>query len=303
MWATTGRWRGIDPIGQATLSLSADGRSLRVAGTIGMGDGERCASCWQALRPANSSGWSSNRPVAAYARPSAWPRPLQQHRHASRAVGTCASACTLVFMAGQPRQLTPGARLGFHRASTGTFNPVFEELANQNLAASYRQAGLARVADRQDPGHAGAQHVVPQGEGPARPGGAIAADPRHRTAAGGQLKPRRLPGCAAHPPVWDALERRQGGTIETAAQRMWAARSAGLADAEVQAAALSPLAQQMPQLIAGADAGLRRRYVQLVTDQLRHCAHRLSAMAARLPRPVGRPTRGPPDAAHALAGA
>ena len=61
---------------------------------------------------------------------------LQQHRHASRAVGTCASACTLVFMAGQPRQLTPGARLGFHRASTGTFNPVFEELANQNLAAS-----------------------------------------------------------------------------------------------------------------------------------------------------------------------
>ena len=58
---------------------------------------------------------------------------LKEHKHEARAVGTCASACTLVFLAGNPRQLAPEGQLGFHRASTGTYNPVFEELANQVL--------------------------------------------------------------------------------------------------------------------------------------------------------------------------
>ena len=41
MWATTGRWRAASTPSAKPRSASADGRSLRVAGTIGMGDGER----------------------------------------------------------------------------------------------------------------------------------------------------------------------------------------------------------------------------------------------------------------------
>jgi plasmid stabilization system protein ParE len=70
-------------------------------------------------------------------------------------------------------------------------------------------------------------------------------------------------------PVWDALEQHTPGTIDAVAKRMWDARSAGAADEDVQGAALPHLARQMPTLIAGSDAASRRRYVQLVADQLR----------------------------------
>lgn len=261
--------RGIDPIGQATLSLSADGRSLRVAGTIGMGDGERVRKLLASAEASQLKRVELESPGGRVREAERMAEALQQHRHASRAVGTCASACTLVFMAGQPRQLTPGARLGFHRASTGTFNPVFEELANQNLAASYRKLGLPESLIDKTLATPARSMWFPKERDLQ---GLVAPLPQtldiELPLAGSSGLADFQDALRTHP-VWDALERRQGGTIETAAQRMWAARSAGLADAEVQAAALSPLAQQMPQLIAGADAGLRRRYVQLVTDQLK----------------------------------
>ncbi|WP_127555434.1 hypothetical protein [Saccharospirillum alexandrii] len=46
------------------------------------------------------------------------------------AYGDCASACTLVFIAGQTRYLEPDARLGFHRYAQKS--PVMEFLMKQN---------------------------------------------------------------------------------------------------------------------------------------------------------------------------
>ncbi|RZL88367.1 MAG: hypothetical protein EOP73_30705, partial [Variovorax sp.] len=134
--------RGIDPLGQATLSLSADGRSLRLEGVIGMGDGERLRALLAGEQGRELRRVELVSPGGRLREAEKMAEALKQHGHASRAVGTCASACTLVFLAGQPRQLTPGARLGFHRASTGTYNPVFEQLANQQLAVTYRGLGL-----------------------------------------------------------------------------------------------------------------------------------------------------------------
>jgi hypothetical protein len=184
-------------------------------------------------------------------------------------VGTCASACTLVFMAGQPRQLTPGARLGFHRASTGTFNPVFEELANQNLAASYRKLGLPESLIDKTLATPARTMWFPQTRDLV---GLVAPLPQtleiELPAATGSGLPDFQDALRTHP-VWDALERRENGTIQAVAQRMWEARSSGAADEVVQAAALPPLAQQMPTLIASVDVAMRHRYVQLVNDQLK----------------------------------
>jgi hypothetical protein len=41
-------------------------------------------------------------------------RAILAHGLATRAAGTCASACTLMFAAGNPRSMAPGAQLGFH---------------------------------------------------------------------------------------------------------------------------------------------------------------------------------------------
>ncbi|MFX6182681.1 hypothetical protein ABTF56_20410, partial [Acinetobacter baumannii] len=70
-------------------------------------------------------------------------------------------------------------------------------------------------------------------------------------------------------PVWGALEKRKEGTVNAVAARMFEARKAGAGDEDVQAAAWSPLAQQLPALIADSDPQMRRRYVQLVAEQLK----------------------------------
>ena len=82
-------------------------------------------------------------------------------------------------------------------------------------------------------------------------------------------------------PVWAALDQRAPGLIDTVAQRMLAARTAGSPDEAVQAAAWSPLATQVPGLVNGTDGVLRRRYVQLVADQLK--ALRAPAQAGARP--------------------
>ena len=53
----------------------------------------------------------------------------------------------LLQAAPQLRQVlldSPGARLGFHRASVPSLNPLHDELANRRLAALYDEAGLPR---------------------------------------------------------------------------------------------------------------------------------------------------------------
>ncbi|NCT83590.1 MAG: hypothetical protein GXC94_10625 [Comamonadaceae bacterium] len=262
--------RGIDPIGQARLSLSADGRSLRLDGVIGMGDGARLRTLLasEAARGVRRVELAS--PGGRLHEAERMAAALQEHRHEARAVGTCASACTLVFLAGSPRQLAPEGQLGFHRASTGTYNPVFEELANQQLARTYRELGLPQpMIDRTLRTASDSLWIVPREDLQAH--GLIAPSPRTLAIA--------LPAASAPPadyedalrmhPAWEALERRAPGTVDAVAQRMWAARAAGADDEDVQATALGPLADQMPGLVQGADAPLRRRYVQLVADQLK----------------------------------
>lgn len=275
--------RGIDPIGQATLSFSADGRSLRLKGVIGMGDGDRLRTLLDSEGAREVRRVELESPGGRVREAEKMAAAMKTHGHTSRVVGTCASACTLVFLAGKQRQMTPGGRLGFHRASTGTYNPVFEELANQQLANTYRDLGLPesmiettlRTSSR-------SMWFVPHEE--LRSHSLIAPMPQTLAIAlppAGSGTLADFDDALRIHPVWDALERHTAGTIPAVARRMWDARAAGAADDDVQATALPQLAKQMPSLIGGTDAIMRRRYVQLVSDQLK-------ALKAP-PRPGARP--------------
>lgn len=262
--------RGIDPIGQAKFSLSEDGRSLRLDGVIGMGDGERLRALLARESANGIKRVELASPGGRVREAERMAQALKEHRQEARAVGRCASACTLVFLAGQPRHLAPEGQLGFHRASTGTYNPVFEELANQQLARSYRALGLPEnMIDKTLRTPAQGMWFVPREELQAQ--GLIAPSPRTLAvplpAADAPLADY-ADALRLHP-VWAALERRAPGTVAAVAVRLHEARAAGAADEAVQAAALAPLAGEMPGLIHGADAALRRRYVQIVADQLR----------------------------------
>lgn len=262
--------RGIDPIGQATFSLSADGRSLQMSGVIGMGDGERLRTLLASDAARELKRVELASPGGRVREAERMATALKAHKHEARAVGTCASACTLVFLAGNPRHLSPQGQLGFHRASTGTYNPVFEELANQELAKTYRSLGLPEtMIDKTLRTPSRSMWFVPREELQAY--SLIAPSPRTLAvplpAAGAPLAD--YDDALRLHPVWDALDKRTAGTITTVAQRMLAARAAGAADEDVQATALAPLAGQMPGLIQGTDGVLRRRYVQIVTEQLK----------------------------------
>lgn len=263
--------RGHDPIGQVRLSLSDDGRSLRLDGPIGMGDGERVRALLASDAASAVRRVELDSPGGRLREAEKMADSLRQHGTGSRAVGTCASACTLVFLAGRPRQLDQGGRLGFHRASTGTYNPVFEELANQRLAASYRRLGLPdSLIDTTLATPSSSIWFAPRTELQAH--GLIAPLPPTLAIDLPPVEGSRLAdfrdALLMHP-VWQALERREPGTLAQVAQRMWEARGRGESDDAVQAAALPPLARQLPTLIQSSDPLLRRRYVQLVSEQLR----------------------------------
>lgn len=275
--------RGIDPIGHAQFSLSPDGRSLRLDGTIGMGDAGRLRALLDSEAARGLRRVELVSPGGRLHEAELMAAALKPRGHEVRVVGDCASACTVVFLAGQPRQMTPGARLGFHRASTGTYNPVFEELANQQLASTYRSLGLPQMLiDKTLDTPSASIWFAPREDllaysliAPMPQTLAIPLPP-----AGSSGLPDFDDALRIHP-VWEALERHTAGLIDAAAKQMWEARSAGAADEDVQAAALVPLARRMPALIADSSAASRHRYVQIVADQLK--ALRAAPPGARPP--------------------
>lgn len=268
--------RGIDPIGQAKLTLSADGRIAQLSGPIGMGDAARLKTLLseapqkvKLIELASPGGrvYEAERMVEA----------IRAVGSDTRAVGDCASACTLVFLAGGKRQLMPGAQLGFHRASSGTYNPVFDEIANQELSATYRRMGLPEYfveRTAKTPSHSmwwprsdelvSHQLIVapPQTLDIALPdAGSPVAEYKEALRAN---------------PAWYRVATRFPDLLDGVAVRMHELRGLVPADtdeaiamAAVQIAGLQAFAPQMQELILASPPELRHRYVGLLREQLK----------------------------------
>lgn len=260
--------RGVDPIGQARFTLAADGRSVRLSGPIGAGDAARLKALLDGapqvrlVELASPGGrlFEAERMVG-----------LVRGRGAStRAVGGCESACTVVFLAGAERRLMPGARLGFHRASSGSYNPVFDEVANRHLSAVYHVVGLPddfieRTLRTPARGmwYPGDDELVSRALVLAPPRTLDVALPARQEAALAEL----AEALRAHP-AWYQLDARFPGLIERAAERMLEARRAEAPVEAQQTAALRELARHVPALIAASDPPLRQRYLALLKAQL-----------------------------------
>lgn len=127
---------------QVTLSVSADGTTLDFSGPIVFGVKQRVREVLDAhpaittLRLASPGG----RVVEA--------RDLSEIVRArglsTIADGNCASACTVVFMAGRDRVITPASTLGFHRYRS----PDKEQLeAEENMAIDRRYFSTRGLPD------------------------------------------------------------------------------------------------------------------------------------------------------------
>jgi hypothetical protein len=94
------------------------------------------------LRLNTTGGWISEGQRLA--------RLVEQHQLATYTTTECDSACLLVFLAGNPRWLGPGARLGFHQASVAGVSGEVAEKGNQ----LFRDAMMYRGAPTQFIDHA-----------------------------------------------------------------------------------------------------------------------------------------------------
>lgn len=133
---------GQDPVAQVDARLTADGRSLVLRGTLGAGSAERVQELIARapklrtvyLQSAGGRLFEAESIAADIRR-----RGLNTY-----ADGLCASACTMVLLAGRQRGAAPEARIGFHRPS---FAGVDDDrgVDADALMRYYRNAGIART--------------------------------------------------------------------------------------------------------------------------------------------------------------
>ena len=259
--------RGIDPIGNISATLSKDGSSLLLKGPIGSGDAERI----QALVPAASAVRvveldSPGGRLKEGERIAAWVRSNEWH---TRTVGVCESACTFVHMAGTKRQVLPGARLGFHRASSGSVNPMLDKMANLELARIYREAGLSESFLQRTLATPASRMWHPSRDE------LIGADLLHvpPRPLDVDLPPGANPSAAEYAALmqgsdaWLAMEARWPGSMADAGERMAQARAEGLDEAAMQVAAQRVIESRVPALLNNVGPEQREMYLGLLIEQ------------------------------------
>ncbi len=261
---------GSDPIGSLDVQVAPDGQTVTLSGPFGMGAATRFE---KALKKSPQ--------VRRVVLDSPGGRLYEAHQIAgqvralglqTRAGGDCASACTLVFIAGRQRSVAPAARLGFHRASVPGHNPLHDGMANRRLQTLYEEAGL--------PG--GFIHQVLQ-----TPSQRMWFPPVDELVAAGILPPPTLqpeldasllpPDAAAERyrdalvdnALWAALERRQPGALDAAAGRMHAARARGLDLPAVAAEAQAQALTAVPLLLKSAGPRSLESFLELLAAELR----------------------------------
>jgi hypothetical protein len=106
---------GDTALNDLTVTLSADGRTLYVSGSYGTGSADavrRALERNKGIRTVVLAGPGGRASVGFELY-----RLFQERKLATRVEGGCASACTIAFLGGVERSISPGGRLGFHRAS------------------------------------------------------------------------------------------------------------------------------------------------------------------------------------------
>lgn len=142
--------RNLARAAQYSLTLSEDETSLHFDGTVTFGLTKRLKALLEQHPELQKLQLSSPGGLIYEARGAA--SLLQAHNIETEALGLCASACTLIFVAGESRRLAAGARLGFHGYALEHFGSLPQiDLAKEQAkdrASLLRQGISADFIDR-----------------------------------------------------------------------------------------------------------------------------------------------------------
>jgi len=142
--------------GGRTVRLAEGGRTIVFRGDITYGTAQELLRLIKANPAVSTIQLTSNGGLAEPALLVA--NAIQLRRATTYAEGTCASACTFLFLGGQQRYIAPGAALGFHRAwqnlpgSDGTLQRLNAEIrarfAERGIAQPFVERVMATPADK-----------------------------------------------------------------------------------------------------------------------------------------------------------
>ncbi len=257
---------GRDPMPPAQTQVAADGASILLLGPLGSGSGERFAAALAGAPDARLVHLSSPggrlfeaRRIAAEVRR----RGLDTYVD-----GECASACTVVLMAGRDRGATPNARIGFHRSRFGGAWSGADPLIGLYRADGLPRDFLARVAATPS-----ASMWYPTRDELAAAGvvtrWSLGGETPYDLAIAGVGSEDGVRALLSSVPMWRDIERRFPGSIDRAAALMWQARKGGADDADMFATMRSVTASLLPRVLAGAPDEQLDDFVRVFLDEAR----------------------------------
>jgi hypothetical protein len=131
---------GRDPLDTVTVETSPDAQTINLDGTIGLGSAEKLRKIIDVSPSASTLMLSSDGGREVEAQEIAL---LVQRKHLNTTVqDRCLSSCTIVFMAGNKREVDEGADLGFHQVTADGLTADEKKIMLQQMVEYYRSLGL-----------------------------------------------------------------------------------------------------------------------------------------------------------------
>ncbi len=258
---------GRDPVGPpASIKISADGKSILVDGAIAEGTAGRFQTIVDSAPSAKTVVLNSQGGRIMEAKAMA---DLISAKGLSTYVERqCASACPLIFIAGNDRAAEPNARIGFHRSSFPGLSEA--EIDDREVRQRYIDAGVAQSFVERAYTTSNSDMWYPTHEE------MLDAGLISRTSLGGevastlsQLSNRtELHRAFLKVPLFRSFRQAYPDGFEEVISAAWTAHQSGGADGQISAAARAKFATYFPKIMANASDEDLDKYLTLVVEEI-----------------------------------
>jgi hypothetical protein len=259
---------GHDPMGQIEVQRSRDGQHIVLSGAFGAGSANIVKAQLEQAPAVTTVVLES--PGGRIVEADHIAQLIRERKLNTYVETHCESACTLILLAGADRAGTPGARIGFHRASFPGMDPQLDAAMTEEMIEKYREAGLPeRFLVRIRSTRADDMWYPARDE-------LVEAHVVTRLAAGGEPAQLRkfdsqqyLAFEYAGDPIVSAINDHFPGAANAAAAAAWVPHQRGESEAVMWAAARKVILGYYAKLMRTADDASLRAYLQIRLDQLR----------------------------------
>jgi hypothetical protein len=258
--------RGHDTMQPVRTELADGGRVLLLTGELGSRSAERVRAALDGAPSVKVIHLAS--PGGRLFEAKAIAAEIRRRGLDTFADGGCASACTIVFLAGRDRGATPESRLGFHRAS---FVGLQDAIDNDDMLAIYRAAGLSPAFVERVNATAPSElwypsrdelvsnHVITR---------VSLGEETMALAIAGIRSQADLAAAMLRVPMWRTVEHRYPGTIARAGAAGWGVKQHGGTDAEAMNAMRAVLTALVPSALRTAPDDILDRFNALTVSEL-----------------------------------